>query len=158
MSNPIDLRHLKNLTIVVQEGNISRAAIRLYISQSWLSGQMKHLEETAQVGLLVRHSGGVRATAAAEIMIAVSKHIVKLCDDLLAAARCAEMVVFLPRRLGFSSFVDHSLFEMVCSVHARHTLRAKSNGKAAIIPDFSKCWIEIRLMRHRSRFQSRERV
>ena len=117
MSDPIDLRHLKNLTIVAEEGNISRAAIRLYVSQSCLSEQMKHLEETAQVGLLVRHSGGVRATAAAEIMTAGSKHILKLCDDLLAAARCTEIVEFLPMRLGFSSFVDHSLFEMVCSVH-----------------------------------------
>ena len=69
MPDPIDLRHLKNLTVVAAEGNISRAAIRLYVSQSCLSGQMKHLEETAQVGLLVRHSGGVRATPAAEILI-----------------------------------------------------------------------------------------
>jgi hypothetical protein len=41
----------------------------------------------AQVGLLLRNSGGVRATAAAEILIAGSKHIVKLCDELLTAAR-----------------------------------------------------------------------
>ena len=79
---------------------------------------MKHLEEAAQVALLVRHSGGVRATAAAEIMIAGSKHILKLCDELLAAARSTETVEFLPMRLGFSSFVDHSLFEMVCSIHS----------------------------------------
>lgn len=117
MSDPIDLRHLKNLTVVAAEGNISRAAIRLYVSQSCLSGQMKHLEETAQVGLLVRHSGGVRATPAAEILIAGSKHILKLCDDLLEAARSTDTVAFLPMRLGFSSFVDHSLFEMVCSIH-----------------------------------------
>jgi hypothetical protein len=41
----------------------------------------------AQVGLLLRNSGGVRATATAEILIAGSKHIVKLCDELLTAAR-----------------------------------------------------------------------
>jgi DNA-binding transcriptional LysR family regulator len=117
MSDPIDLRHLRNLTVVAAEGNISRAATRLYISQPCLSGQMKQLEETAQVGLLVRHSGGVRATPAAEILIAGSKHILKLCDDLLAAARSTDTVAFLPMRLGFSSFVDHTLFEMVCSIH-----------------------------------------
>ena len=117
MPDPIELRHLKNLTVVAEEGNISRAAARLYISQSCLSGQMKHLEETAQVGLLVRYSGGVRATPAAEIMIAGGKHILKLCDELLAAARSTDTVAFLPMRLGFSSFVDHSLFEMVCSIH-----------------------------------------
>jgi DNA-binding transcriptional LysR family regulator len=117
MSHLIELRHLKNLTVVAEEGNISRAASRLYVSQSCLSGQMKYLEEAAQVCLLVRHRGGVHATPAAEILIAGSKHILKLCDDLLAATRSADTVMFLPMRLGFSAFVDHSLFEMVCSIH-----------------------------------------
>ena len=117
MPDPIELRHLKNLTVVAEEGNISRAAIRLYISQPCLSEQMKHLEETAQVCLLVRHRGGVRATPAAEILIAGTKQILKFCDDLLVATRSADTVTFPPMRLGFSSFVDHHLFEMVCSIH-----------------------------------------
>jgi DNA-binding transcriptional LysR family regulator len=117
MPDPIELRHLKNLTVVAEEGNITRAATRLYISQPCLSEQMKHLEETAQVCLLIRHRGGVRATPAAEILIAGTKQILKLCDDLLIATRSADMATFLPMRLGFSSFVNHSLFEMVCSIH-----------------------------------------
>jgi len=117
MPDPIDLRHLKNLSVVAEEGNISRAAIRLFISQPGLSEQMKRLAQTAQVGLLVCHSGGVRATAAGDILIAGSKHILRLCDELLAAARSTETVAFLPMRLGFSLFADHSLFETVCSTH-----------------------------------------
>jgi DNA-binding transcriptional LysR family regulator len=117
MPDPIDLRHLKNLSVVAEEGNITRAAIRLFISQPGLSEQMKQLAQAAQVGLLVRHNNGVRTTAAAEILIAGSKHILQLCDDLLAAARSTETVAFLPMRLGFSLFVDHSLFETVCSTH-----------------------------------------
>jgi DNA-binding transcriptional LysR family regulator len=117
MSDPIELRHLKNLTVVAEEGNISRAAIRLYISQSSLSQQMKQLEVAAQVCLLVRHPGGVHATPAAEILIAGNKQIVKLCDDLLTAARSINNAPLLPLRLGFSSFVDHDLYEMVCTIH-----------------------------------------
>ena len=117
MPDPIELRHLKNLTVVAEEGNISRAAIRLYISQSSLSQQMKQLEESAQTCLLVRHHGGVHATPAAEILIAGNKHLVKICDDLLAAARSTNTAPLLPLRLGFSSFVDHDLYEMVCSIH-----------------------------------------
>jgi DNA-binding transcriptional LysR family regulator len=117
MPDPIELRHLKNLTVVVEEGNISRAAIRLYISQSSLSQQMKQLEVAAQACLLVRHHGGVHATPAAEILIAGNKQIVKLCEDLLAAARAINTAPLLPLRLGFSSFVDHDLYEMVCSIH-----------------------------------------
>ena len=117
MPDPIEHRHLKNLTVVVEEGNISRAAIRLYISQSSLSQQMKQLEVAAQACLLIRHPGGVHATPAAEILIAGNKQIVKLCNDVLTAARSANNVPLLPLRLGFSSFVDHDLYEMVCSIH-----------------------------------------
>lgn len=117
MSDLIELRSLKNLIAVVEEGNISRAAKRLYISQSCLSGQMKYLEEALQVSLLVRDNAGVHATAAAEILIAGSRHLLKLRDDLLVTTRAANSVSFLPMRLGFSSFVDHALFEMVCSIH-----------------------------------------
>ncbi len=117
MPNPIELRHLKNLTVVAEEGNISKAALRLFISQSSLSQQMKQLEESAQACLLVRHHGGVRATPAAEILIAGNKQITKLYNELLIAARSTNTAPFLPLRLGFSSFVDHDLYEMVCSMH-----------------------------------------
>lgn len=117
MSDPIKLRHLKNLTMVAEEGNISRAAIRLYISQSSLSQQMKQLEVAAQACLMVRHPGGVHASPAAEILIAGNKQIVKLCDDLLTAARSINNAPLLPLRLGFSSFVDHDLYGMVCTIH-----------------------------------------
>jgi DNA-binding transcriptional LysR family regulator len=117
MSDLIEFRGLKNLIAVVEEGNITRAAKRLYISQSCLSGQMKYLEEAIQVCLLVRDSAGVRAIPAAEILIAGGRHLLKLRDDLLATTRAAHSVAFPPMRLGFSSFVDHALFEMVCSVH-----------------------------------------
>jgi len=104
MPNPIELRHLKNLTVVAEEGNISKAALRLFISQSSLSQQMKQLEESAQACLLVRHHGGVRATPAAEILIAGNKQITKLYNELLIAARSTNTAPFLPLRLGFSSF------------------------------------------------------
>ena len=118
MSDLIELRNLKNLIAVVDEGNISRAAKRLYISQSCLSGQMKHLEEALQVTLLVRDNLGVHATPAAEILIAGGRHLLGLRDELCATTRAAHSVSFVPMRLGFSSFVDHALFEMVCSIHA----------------------------------------
>ncbi|MEO8737260.1 MAG: hypothetical protein ABI380_12060, partial [Edaphobacter sp.] len=77
----------------------------------------KQLEVAAQACLLIRHHGGVHATPAAEILIAGNKQIVRLCDDLLTAARSVNTAPLLPLPLGFSSFVDHGLYEMVCSLH-----------------------------------------
>jgi DNA-binding transcriptional LysR family regulator len=95
MSDLVEFRSLKNLITVAEEGNITRAAKRLYISQPCLSGQMKHLEEALQVSLFVRDSAGVRATPAAEILIAGSRHLLKLRDDLLATTR-ARAQCFIP--------------------------------------------------------------
>jgi DNA-binding transcriptional LysR family regulator len=118
MSDLDALRHLKSFLVVVEAGNIIRAAETLYISQPCLSGQMKQLQEAVQVRLLVPHRGGVHATPAAEMLIAGSKPILQLCDDLFAAMRSADPEIFAPMRIGFSSFADHALFDMVCATHA----------------------------------------
>ena len=117
MSDLIALRHLKSFLVVAEAGNITRAAEILFISQSCLSGQMKQLQEAVQVRLLVPHHGGVHATPAAEMLIAGSKPILQLCEDLLTAMRSAETETFRPMRIGFSSFADHALFEVVCAIH-----------------------------------------
>ena len=111
------LRHLKSFLVVAEAGNITRAAETLNISQSCLSGQIKQLQEAVQVRLLVPHHGGVHATPAAEMLIAGSKPILQLCDDLFAAMRSADTEIFAPMRIGFSSFADRTLFDMVCATH-----------------------------------------
>ena len=117
MSDLVEFRKLKNLIAVADEGNITRAAKRLYLSQPTLSTQIKDLEEVLQVPLLVRNSKGVRTTPSAEILIAGGRELIRLRDALIVTARGLHLVTFSPLRLGFSSFVDHGLYEMVCSIH-----------------------------------------
>ena len=117
MCDSLEFRHLRNLIAVAEEGNISRAARRIYLSQPSLSTQIKDLEDVLQVPLLVRDRKGVHTTPAAEVLIAGGRELLKLRDDLIATARALQCVTFLPMRLGFSSFVDHALYEMVCSIH-----------------------------------------
>jgi DNA-binding transcriptional LysR family regulator len=87
------------------------------ISRSPLSIQIKDLEDVLQVPLLVRDHKGVRATPAAEILITGGRELLRMRDALIVAARALHRVTFVPMRLGFSSFVDHALYEMVCSIH-----------------------------------------
>lgn len=118
MSDTVDFKQLKNLIAISEAGTITLAAKRLFLSQPALSAQMKELEEALHVPLLVRDSKGSHVTPAAEMLIAGSRELLHLRDSLVAAVRGLHPVKFLPMRLGFSSFVDHSLFEMVCSIHA----------------------------------------
>ena len=117
MSDLVELKKLKNLIAVAEAGNISVAAKRLYLSQPSLSIQIKDLEDVLQVPLLVRDHKGVRATPAAEILITGGRELLRMRDALIVTVRALHRVTFVPMRLGFSSFVDHALYEMVCSIH-----------------------------------------
>jgi DNA-binding transcriptional LysR family regulator len=117
MSDLVEFRKLKHLIAVADAGNMTVAAKNLYLSQPSLSVQIKELEEALQVPLFVRDHKGVHTTPAAEILIAGGRELIRQRDALIAIARALHLVTFLPLRLGFSSFVDHALYEMVCSIH-----------------------------------------
>ncbi|MRH88056.1 LysR family transcriptional regulator [Nocardia sp. SYP-A9097] len=63
----LNIRQLESFHTVAQEGNITRAAARLHLTQQTLSAQIKQLERVLGAVLLVRDSRGVRLTAAGEI-------------------------------------------------------------------------------------------
>ncbi|WP_067562446.1 LysR family transcriptional regulator [Nocardia acidivorans] len=64
----MNVRLLESFHTVAQEGNITRAATRLRLTQQTLSAQIKQLERALGAVLLVRDSRGVRLTAAGEIL------------------------------------------------------------------------------------------
>ena len=59
---PVDLRHLRAFVVVVEEGSISRAAPRLFITQPALSRQIQQLEEEVGQPVLARGPHGVEPT------------------------------------------------------------------------------------------------
>ena len=117
MSDLLEFRHLRYLIAVAEEANISRAAKRLFLAQPSLSTQIKSLEEALLIDLLVRVPKGVKLTPAAEVLIAGSRQILKLRDEVIAAARASHHVSIAPLRIGFSPFVDRALLQMVCTLH-----------------------------------------
>jgi DNA-binding transcriptional LysR family regulator len=120
MPELFDFQKLNNLIAVVEAGNITRAANVLYMTQPALSTQIKALEEAHGVPLLIRHRTGVRPTPAAEILIAGGRELFRMSEKLIDSARALHSVANPPIRLGFSSFVDHALFEMVCLIGKSH--------------------------------------
>jgi LysR family transcriptional regulator, benzoate and cis,cis-muconate-responsive activator of ben and cat genes len=62
---PVGLRHLRAFVAVAEEGNIGRAAQRLFITQPALSRQIQQLEREIGAPALVRTARGVELTDAA---------------------------------------------------------------------------------------------
>src|SRR5580658_8829653 len=116
MSDRLEFRHLKYLIMIAEEANITRAARRLFLAQPSLSTQIKLLEEALLVDLFVRVPKGVELTPAAEVLIAGARRMIKLRDEVVAAAQASHQVTVAPMRIGFSAFVDRRLLKMVCTL------------------------------------------
>jgi DNA-binding transcriptional LysR family regulator len=65
----MELRQLEYLVAVVEEGNFTRAAERVRISQSGISAQIRQLEKEVGLELVDRSDRVVRATAAGHAML-----------------------------------------------------------------------------------------
>ena len=61
----MQLKELKYIVALADEGSISRAAERLYMAQSSLSQFLLQYETELGISLFVRTSKGIRPTAAA---------------------------------------------------------------------------------------------
>jgi DNA-binding transcriptional LysR family regulator len=58
----VELRHLRYLVAIADEGSFSRAALRLHVAQQALSRQIADLEHEIGVRLFERHARGARLT------------------------------------------------------------------------------------------------
>ncbi|MEN9893056.1 MAG: hypothetical protein RLY78_3351 [Pseudomonadota bacterium] len=99
----IELRHLRYFLAVAREGNVTRAAGRLGISQPPLSQQLKDLERQVGTELLLRTPQGVRLTAAGEVFRDEAERIVGATDAACAAALRAARGETGVLRLGYTA-------------------------------------------------------
>ncbi|MGN0941099.1 MAG: LysR family transcriptional regulator [Selenomonadaceae bacterium] len=76
----MELKDMQAFYAVVEEGNISHAAIRLDIAQPALSRQMKRLESSLGVQLFERGSRRIRLTDAGRLLYSRVEHILSMVD------------------------------------------------------------------------------
>lgn len=83
----MDLRQLRYFLTVVHEGSVSRAAERLSMTQPPLSAAIARLERELGVRLLERHSRGVDATLAGDLLAREAAVLIAQVDELATAVR-----------------------------------------------------------------------
>jgi acetyl esterase/lipase len=81
----IELRHLRAFVAVAEELNFSRAADRLYVSQSALSRQIRGLEQLLGCELLRRSTHRVELTVAGEALLDRSRTVLHDVDEAVSA-------------------------------------------------------------------------
>ncbi len=83
----IKFKQLRYFIKAVETGNMSRAADELHVAQTALGIQIRNLEETLGVKLLERHSRGVKATPAGELLVRHAEDILGRLEQADRAVR-----------------------------------------------------------------------
>ena len=83
----MELRHLRYFVAVAEEENVSRAALRLHVSQPALSRQIRDLEEDLRVLLLERSAKSVRLTEAGRVFLVEARAVLQRADEATERAR-----------------------------------------------------------------------
>jgi DNA-binding transcriptional LysR family regulator len=83
----MELRHLRYFIAVAEAENVSRAALKLHVSQPALSRQVRDLEEELGFSLLERSAKSVRLTEAGRVLLTEARAVLQRVEDAVKAAR-----------------------------------------------------------------------
>jgi len=85
----VELRQLRYFVAVAEEGNISRAAKRIFLTQPALSRQIKALEVEIGQCLLERQAHSIRLTAVGEALLVEARGLLEHAERVLEEVRRA---------------------------------------------------------------------
>jgi LysR family transcriptional regulator for metE and metH len=91
MSSSLELRHLETLLALAECGSLSKAAARLFLTQSALSHQLKALESHYGAALVEKNTRPLRFTAIGQRLLALARAVLPMVAEAgRDAARLAE--------------------------------------------------------------------
>jgi DNA-binding transcriptional LysR family regulator len=85
----MELRQLRYFVAVAEEGNISRAAKRIFLTQPALSRQIKALEGEIGQCLLERQAHSIRLTPVGEVLLREARELLRHAEQVLERVRAA---------------------------------------------------------------------
>src|ERR1041384_3287725 len=84
----MELRHLRYFIAVAEEENVSRAALKLHVSQPGISRQIRDLEDEIGFQLFERTAKSIKLTAAGKVFLREARALLQRADDAVGKA-CA---------------------------------------------------------------------
>lgn len=114
----MNLNQLEYFVCVAESLNFTKAAEQCFISQTAMTQQIKSLENTVGVPLLIRDKHHVELTAAGKVYLKEAKGILKKNDDALRLARSASSGLEGELKIGFlSGFGQNDCSEILRNFH-----------------------------------------
>ncbi|MHC4222397.1 MAG: selenium metabolism-associated LysR family transcriptional regulator [Planctomycetota bacterium] len=136
-SEPLSIRQLEVFVALIEKGSFTRAAERLDLSQSTVSGHVADLERRLGVRLVERERAGVRPTAAGQALLRPAREVLRA--EKSARMAVAELSGLLSGTLlvgGSTIPASYLLPPIVARFHERHSgvaLRVVTGDSAEIV-------------------------
>jgi LysR family transcriptional regulator for metE and metH len=83
----MEIKHLKLIVSIADEGSVTKAAEKLFLTQSALSHQLKELEDAVGLAIFYRVNRKLVPTPAGSQLITNARHILRQIDDTLHELR-----------------------------------------------------------------------
>jgi LysR family transcriptional regulator, benzoate and cis,cis-muconate-responsive activator of ben and cat genes len=98
----VELRHLRYFVAVAEMENVSRAALKLHVSQPALSRQIRDLEDEIGFSLLERTAKSVRLTDAGRAFLDDARALLQNADEAVTKARAVASAEPTELHVGYS--------------------------------------------------------
>src|ERR1700747_3620114 len=83
----MELRHLRYFVAAAEEENISRAALRLHISQPAISRQIRDLEDEISIRLFERRARALSLTVAGSKFLEEARSVLRHAEEAVARTK-----------------------------------------------------------------------
>jgi DNA-binding transcriptional LysR family regulator len=115
----IDTRLLRYFAAVAAEGNLTRAAAQLFVSQPALTKQIKQLENQLGVRLFTRSRAGMTLTAAGQALADATPAVLAGWDHALREVKAAASREARVLRVGFMSSAANEATQQIIAAFGR---------------------------------------
>ena len=83
----MELRHLRYFVAVAEEENVSKAALKLHVSQPGISRQIRDLEDEIGFQLFERSAKSVKLTLAGTVFLSEARAVLQRAHEAVEKAR-----------------------------------------------------------------------
>lgn len=116
----VDTRLLRYFAAVAEEGNLTRASERLFVSQPALTKQIRQLESQLGVRLFTRSRAGMSLTAAGQALAGQVPAVLAGLDQALREAKSAASRAARVLRVGFLAGAANEATQQIIAAFGQH--------------------------------------
>ena len=125
----MELRHLRYFVAVGKEENMSRAAVKLHVSQPALSKQVRDLEDEIGFSLLQRTAKSVRLTDAGRVFLDNARAVLRRADEAVKEARAVARAEPAELHVGYSPTPVAEILPKILRAFQKNAKRARQTAR-----------------------------